>query len=150
MNVGIADMPSFSAVSYCDIWKGWMILQRGKRIWRQNGIRYQRWWLHEGGKEWRRITLHLQHYYPHQPCRTRHLCTLHSLPGREVAVKVTAGRQVDTRHRQVESRRTWPTLTWNFGAIIWHGPHQLAVKSTTTSLPPASLRAALKSACSKL
>lgn len=40
-------------------------------------------------------------------------------------------------------------VTTNIGPIRRQGPHQVAVKSTTTSLSPASFRAALNSACRK-
>ena len=37
--------------------------------------------------------------------------------------------------------------TSSFGPMILHGPHQVAKKSTTTSLPPASANLDLKSSC---
>lgn len=40
-------------------------------------------------------------------------------------------------------------LTLKSGAIIWQGPHHVAVKSTTTSLLPACFRALSKAACEK-
>ena len=45
--------------------------------------------------------------------------------------------------------RSVAKLTSNLGAIDLHGPHQEAVKSTTTSLSPAAARAASNSSYTK-